>query len=215
MRFRTVIFDCDSTLSAIEGIDELAREQRDQIAELTSDAMAGRLPLEAVYGRRLELIRPTRAALDALGDHYIRAQVRGAVDVVRALLATGVVVQILSGGLAPAVRRFAQVLGIPSARVAAVEVYFDDSGGYAGFDTDSPLARSGGKLTWITAHQAELPRPILLVGDGVTDLEARPAVDCFAAFAGVVRRPEVVKAADLVLAGPSLSDVLPLVLPLR
>ncbi len=215
MRFATVVFDCDSTLSAIEGIDELAREHRDQIAGLTSDAMAGRLPLEAVYGRRLALIRPTRADLEALGDHYIRAQVRGAADTVRALLATGVVVQILSGGLAPAVRRFARALGVAAERVAAVEVHFDEAGEYTGFDTDSPLARSGGKQAWITANQAQLPRPILLVGDGVTDLEARPAVDCFAAFTGVVARPEVVRQADMVLPGPSLSDVLPLVLPLK
>jgi phosphoserine phosphatase len=215
MHFRTVVFDCDSTLSAIEGIDELAREHRNRIAALTDDAMAGRLPLEAVYGRRLELIRPTRAALDALGDHYIRAQVPGAAEVVRRLHDAGVVVQVLSGGLAPAVRHFTLTLGIAAERVAAVEVYFDAAGGYLGFDADSPLARSGGKRAWIAARDAELPRPILLVGDGMTDLEARPAVDCFAAFAGVVRRPDVVKAADLVLAGPSLSDVLPLVLPMK
>ena len=34
-RFHTVIFDCDSTLSAIEGIDELAAGRRREIAALT------------------------------------------------------------------------------------------------------------------------------------------------------------------------------------
>ena len=38
-----------------------------------------------------------------------------------------------------------------------------------------------------------------MVGDGTTDLEARPVVDLFVAFAGVVERPNVVSAADAVV----------------
>jgi hypothetical protein len=30
-------------------------------------------------------------------------------------------------------------------RVAAVDIHFDEDGGYRGFDEHSPLARSGGK----------------------------------------------------------------------
>jgi len=64
-RFRTVLFDCDSTLSAIEGIDELAVHCRDDVEQLTDAAMRGRIPLEEVYGRRLRLVQPTRAAVEA------------------------------------------------------------------------------------------------------------------------------------------------------
>ena len=67
-RYRTVLLDCDSTLSAIEGIDELAVQCREEVAALTDAAMRGLIPLEEVYGRRLELVRPTRAGLDALGQ---------------------------------------------------------------------------------------------------------------------------------------------------
>jgi phosphoserine phosphatase len=56
----------------------------------------------------------------------------------------------------------------------------------------------------------KLPRPSLLVGDGATDLEARPEVDCFAAFTGVVSRPAVAAAADVVLSAPTLAPVLAL-----
>ena len=41
-KFRTVLFDCDSTLSAIEGIDELAVHCRDEVEQLTDAAMRGR-----------------------------------------------------------------------------------------------------------------------------------------------------------------------------
>jgi phosphoserine phosphatase len=214
-RFRTVIFDCDSTLSRIEGIEELARDHRAEVTELTGLAMAGAMPLEQVYGRRLELVRPSRVDLERVGALYVTEVVSGAAEVVRALHSAGVVVQVLSGGLTLPVVMLARHLGIPDDRVAAVDVRFDVEGRYAGFDAESPLARSGGKRLWLERHAARLPSARLLVGDGATDLEARPAVDCFAAFAGVVHRPEVVRLADVVIRGSSLDPVLDLVLPGR
>jgi phosphoserine phosphatase len=208
MRFRTVIFDCDSTLSAIEGIEELAREHRDQVALLTASAMAGTVPLEQVYGRRLELIRPSSAAIESVGRLYIERLVPGAMETLDALRAAGVAIQILSGGLAPAVRVVARHLGVPEERVAAVELQFSPGGEYSGFDATSLLAQAGGKRRWIETVGRDLPRPSLLVGDGATDLEARPAVDAFAAFTGVVARPEVVRHADVVIPGPSLTQLL-------
>jgi len=209
--FRTVIFDCDSTLSAIEGIEELAVGHRAEVARLTDLAMQGTIPLEQVYGRRLDLIRPSRTDVERLAALYVARLVPGAVGVVRGLMAEGIAVFILSGGLAPAVRVVGGHLGIGEANIAAVDVRFDVSGRYAGFDVDSPLARSGGKRRWIESR-LDLLRPILLVGDGATDLEARPAVDRFAAFTGVVRREPVVAAADYVVEGPALDGVLHLAL---
>jgi phosphoserine phosphatase len=212
MKFRTVVFDCDSTLSAVEGIEELARDHREEVTRLTTMAMNGQLPLEEVYGRRLELIRPRRQDVERIGQLYIQRLVPDAVEAVRALQRAGVAVQVLSGGLLPPVARVAAHLGIDPARVAAVDIYFDTAGGYAGFDRTSPLARSGGKRHWLEERARELPRPVLLVGDGATDLEARPAVDAFAAFTGVVERPDVARKADHVLRGPSLMEVRDLVL---
>ena len=59
-----ICFDCDSTLSKIEGIDELGRavNKFDEMVKLTNAAMNGELPLEAVYGKRLDLIKPTKAS---------------------------------------------------------------------------------------------------------------------------------------------------------
>ncbi|HMV33315.1 MAG: HAD-IB family phosphatase [Gemmatimonadales bacterium] len=206
--FRTVIFDCDSTLSAIEGIEELAAAHREEIARLTDLAMQGTVPLEEVYGRRLDLIRPSRAEVERIGALYVTHLVPGARETVRELQARGVVVQVLSGGVLPAVRVVAAALGIPAARVAAVDLHFDATGAYRDFDRASPLARAGGKRHWVEQQGHALPRPSLLVGDGATDLEARPAVDCFAAFTGVVHRDPVVRGADVTLPGPSLTGVL-------
>ncbi|HTK54373.1 MAG TPA: HAD-IB family phosphatase [Gemmatimonadaceae bacterium] len=209
-RFRTVLFDCDSTLSAIEGIDELAVHCRPQVEQLTDAAMRGRIPLEEVYGRRLALVQPTREAVDALGREYVARLVPDAGETVAALQAAGVNVRIISGGLLPAVLAVARVVGVDATHVAAVDIRFNADGSYAGFDASSPLTVSGGKRSAIELWDVD--RPAMMVGDGTTDLEARPVVDLFVAFAGVVQRPNVINAADAVVRANSLAPVLPLAL---
>ena len=206
--FASVVFDCDSTLVAVEGIDELSGPFRAQVQALTEAAMDGTVPLEEVYGRRLELIRPTRARVDEVGAQYVRALVPHARETVAALRWLGKSVRIVSGGLLPAVLAVARELGMDDADVGAVGIHFDADGEYAGFDRESPLARSNGKAQVIGAWN--LPRPALLVGDGATDAEARPAVDAFAAYMGVAWRAPVAEAADHVLREASLSGVLAL-----
>jgi phosphoserine phosphatase len=213
--YRTVIFDCDSTLSALEGIEELAAEHRREIETLTDAAMRGEVALEEVYGKRLELIRPVRAAVEGLIPRYIDGLVVDAADTVAALREAGVEVRVISGGLLPAVLGLARHLGLSEGAVAAVDVHFDDTGAYAGFDVSSPAARAGGKAEVIRGWKAApggLPEPIMFVGDGATDMEAKSEVDLFVAYAGVVVRPEVVAAAPVVIRSPSLAPVLPLAL---
>lgn len=206
-RFGTVVFDCDSTLSSIEGIDELAGPHRDEVAALTESAMRGEVALEAVYGRRLALIQPTRAQVEALASRYIATIVDGARETMAGLRAAGIEVRMISGGLLPALIPLADALGVPHAHVAAVDLRFDDTGRYAGFDEASPLARAGGKLDLLRAWRPSLPHPVMLVGDGATDLEARPAVDAFIAFAGIAERPTVTAGADLTVRSPSLLPI--------
>lgn len=208
-RFGSVVFDCDSTLSAVEGIDELAGGD-ERITALTDAAMRGEVSLEDVYGRRLEIVCPSRERVEALARRYIEAVVPGARETVRALRHAGVVVRVLSGGLLPAVRALAVDVGVARDDVAAVDVHFDAAGKYAGYDAASPLARSGGKRAVLQAWLPELIGPVLMIGDGVTDLEARPPADAFGAFTGVVERAAVVEAADFVL--PDMAAVRALVL---
>ena len=211
-RYASVVFDCDSTLSAVEGIDELAGPRRGEIEQLTQAAMLGDIPLEEVYGRRLELIQPSQVQVAELAARYIAALVPDAADVVAALREAGIAVRIMSGGLLPAVAALAEHLGIPARDVGAVDIAFTESGAFAGFDTASPLARSRGKHALMMEWRRELPLPVILVGDGATDLEAATAADLFVAFAGIVERPAVTAAADVVIRARSLAPILALAL---
>jgi phosphoserine phosphatase len=210
--FGSVVFDCDSTLSSIEGIDELGRAHQTEIAALTDAAMRGAVPLEEVYGRRLERVRPSADDVAALGRAYVRSLVPDAREVVAALQRAGVVTAIISGGIRPAVLAVAEALGVDERLVWAVDVRFDALGAYAGFDEGSPLARAGGKRDLLLAQTSLLPPPVMLVGDGATDLEAAPAVDLFVAYAGVAVREPVVAGAGAVVRSASLAPVLALAL---
>lgn len=189
----------------------MAGSRRDDIARLTEAAMSGQVPLEEVYGRRLEMIRPSRADLDRVGERYIASRIPGVETTVAQLRRAGVDVRVISGGLLPAVLILTRFLGLPDGAVAAVDVHFDDKGRYSGFDTASPLARAGGKAEVIRQWTAGAG-PIMLVGDGATDLEAKDAVTTFVAFTGVVRREQVAAGADHVIDELSLDGVVSLVL---
>ena len=100
--FDLIFFDCDSTLSAIEGIDELARLKGKEwrIGVLTEKAMNGDLDLRDVYGKRLQAIRPTRGQLKAIEERYWDNIVPDTTEVIAALHFLGKQVFIISGGLA-------------------------------------------------------------------------------------------------------------------
>jgi phosphoserine phosphatase len=227
--FCVVCFDCDSTLVTIEGIDELARlkGQFDHIADLTRQAMDGELKLEDVFAERLRLLQPTRADLHQIAQAYRDHIVPDAKPVIAALRAAGCRVHIVSGGLLLAVQEFARTLGLPSQNVHAVPVVFDQLAGqwwrydkyrYGGNPDErylafasTPLIETKGKRTVITKISGN-ERATMLIGDGVTDLEARDAVQLFVGFGGVIRRTRVAAEANVYIEAHRLSAVVPLAL---
>jgi phosphoserine phosphatase len=226
--FDVVVFDCDSTLAAVEGIDELARWQgrAAEVEALTAQAMNGEVPLEAVYSRRLELLQPTREQMRRLGQLYRDNTVPGAREVVGGLQALGRQVFIVSGGLAEPVREFGVWLGVPGEHIHAVGTEYDQLSGawwetwkhprgrnpherYLSHDA-GPLTIGRGKADIIRRLRAAQRGRAMLVGDGTSDLEAREAVDLFVGFGGVVAREKVAASADVFVSSASLAPILPL-----
>lgn len=228
--FEIVIFDCDSTLSTVEGIDELARwaGREAEVAALTQQAMEGAISLEQVYGRRLELLHPAREQVRALSRLYQETVIPDAPAVIQALHAAGRAVYIVSGGLAEGVREFGLWLGVPAEHIFAVELEYNALAGrwwerwkhpagrnlaerYLMHDA-GPLTMGQGKAEIIRRLRAGRRGRALLVGDGSSDLEAGAAVDLFVGFGGVADRARVRAGAPVFIAVPELAPVLPLAL---
>ncbi len=208
MSFQVVCFDCDSTLSKIEGIDELARRVGlgEELAKLTDAAMNGEVALEEIYGKRLELIKPNRAALDWLAEFYISELVDGVADVFAELHKHNKTIHIISGGLLPAILPLAKLLNVPAENVHAVDVYFAENGDYLDYETKSPLAKNGGKAAIIKSLNST---SLVMIGDGKTDLEAQQAGAKVIGFGGVVDRKLVHEKADFFVVNSNLTAVLP------
>jgi phosphoserine phosphatase len=190
--------------------------------------MNGELPLEAVYGRRLELLNPTRDHIRQLSRLYQSSVIPDATAVLNALRRLGREVFIVSGGLAEGVSEFGRWLGLADDHIFAVEVEYDELAGRwweawkhpAGRNPDERYAaHDGGPLT-LGKGKAEVIRQlrrthrgrVLLIGDGTSDLEAGEAVDLFAGFGGVVSRERVRERAAVYIHCAELAPVLPLAL---
>jgi phosphoserine phosphatase len=208
MNFDIICFDCDSTLSKIEGIDELAKHVGlgEELAELTNAAMNGIVPLEAVYEKRLSLIQPKQADIDALAQQYIDEIVDGVTEVFATLHAQGKTVHIISGGLRQAILPLAAYLNVPESQVHAVDIYFNDDGSYKNYEQTSPLARTGGKADIVSQIKGQ--HSIAVIGDGKTDMEAKQAGAFVVGFGGVADRAIVRELADVYVVDPNLTAVL-------
>ena len=222
-----VFFDCDSTLSTIEGIDELARlkgkEQR--VGLLTQKAMDGDLDLSEVYGKRLRAINPTRTQLESIKNLYEQTIVEDAALVIAALLKLPRHVYIISGGLLDAVRGFGERLGVQRDHIRAVELEYNELSGewwkyydhrieaqqrYLDYD-DGPLTVSSGKPQIVRELAGSTWGRRILVGDGASDLATKNnGVDLFVGFGGVVVREKVENEADVFVYSTSLAPILPL-----
>ncbi len=210
-KYRFVFFDVDSTLVTIEGIDVLAAGDP-EIVSLTERAMNGEIALDEVYARRLDLIRPTRSEVEALGQQYIASLVDGAAETIATLQAAGADVHLVTAGIAQAIAPLAKHLGIAERAVHAVSLVFDDEGNYANFDRRSLLTHNGGKELVVRAILSRGKGDSAFVGDGASDLETKPVVTLFIGFGGVHARPTVQDGALIFVSEPSLSAVLPYLL---
>ena len=199
MATKLLLFDCDSTLSAIEGIDELGRlrgpEVFKAVEDMTTQAMDGSTPMESIFAKRLDMIKPTLKELESIGQKYIQQVEPTALDTIKKLKAAGWTVMIVSGGFTQAIRPLAQYLGIE--RVEAVELRFNADGSYAGYVESCPTAKSKGKNVVVLKLRDEFKAyQMILVGDGASDLEVKGDVDKMIGFGRYTARPKVKAGAD-------------------
>jgi phosphoserine phosphatase len=92
----------------------------------------------------------------------------------------------------------ADKLNIPSHRIYANNLLFNsDSGTFSGFDEKEPTSQDGGKAKVVELlKEAQGHSLIVVIGDGVTDMQARPPADLFIGYGGVVVRESVRDGAD-------------------
>lgn len=209
IKIDTIIFDLDSTLVTIEGLDWLAKEKKidHEVRNLTKLSMDGRVNFSKAMAKKMEIISPSRSDIQKMGEAYLKNLVPDVKDTINVLSKKGIDVWVVTGNFEPAVQMVANELGIRKENVRSNIIYYDKFGNYNGFDTKNPLSANYGKAVVIKQIPNYSKRTIAFVGDGVTDLEAKSVVNVFIGFGGVVER-EVVKAnADIYITDASLKSL--------
>lgn len=191
---KLLCLDCDSTISSIEGIDELAALKntsiQHEVIHLTNQAMSGQIKIEHIFRRRLNLIKPSRKECHKVGELYIETIAKDIKETICILKELGWTPIIISGGFLEPITPLAHFLGIEE--VYAVPLQFDTNGNYLSY-TESPTTRNGGKPEIIKSLiQKYNPSEVTMIGDGVSDLECQ-SPDCQFIGYGEFAEREVVK----------------------
>ena len=222
--YQHVFFDCDSTLTSVEGINVLAESAGKgwRVKVLTEAAMNGEIELEGIYGKRLKTLNATRGQVRAIREAYKANIVPDSACVIEALQALGHQIYIVSGGLAEPVIEFGLHLSIPRQNIHAVNVEYDQLSGqwwqsddhqpnvdvrYLAY-TQETLTLSKGKIDIIREVLAGTSGKSLLIGDGISDLMASTAVDLFVGFGGVTTRSQVRNNSPLFIRSESMAPLL-------
>jgi phosphoserine phosphatase len=202
---RLLISDMDSTVIAVECIDEIADVAGvgAQVAAVTERAMRGELDFEAALAERVALL----AGLDAAALETVwRERVRlnpGAAAMVAAFRATGAHAALVSGGFDYFTERVAAAAGFDSHRANRLEIAFGRLTGR----TAGPVLGRDAKRARMEALMAEGgygAEAVVAVGDGANDLAMVEAAGLGVAYRA---KPALAEAADARLDHSDLSAV--------
>lgn len=208
-----VVFDCDGTLSTIEGINCLAdiNGVGEQVRVLTEKAMSQTGLSDRLYEERLSLVRPNRQQVIDLAMTYFSTRVYQVAEVIDLLQSLGKAVYVVSAGINPAVKLFASMLEVPAHQVIAVDIQFSRDGQYKGYDKACPCGHFSGKKLIAKKIKHDHPR-LVWVGDGMNDVAVMGEVVRFVGFGGCQYREKVASMSDFYLKTVAMTPVLPLVL---
>jgi len=177
-------------------IDELAvfKGVGEQVTAITHQAMGGSVSFRHSLTTSLDLIQPSLQDIHWYLETHPPRLTNGIEELVSMLHRRGTSVYLVSGGLTHTIEPVAARLDIDMSRVYANVLLFDDvTGEYKGFDYAQPTSASGGKARACEtilrkgAHQC-----LVMVGDGITDMEAVPPAHAAIGFGGNVVRQAVV-----------------------
>lgn len=208
-----IVFDCDSTLSSIEGIDFLAKNNGvgEAVKFLTSEAMGKTGLNSSIYQQRLDLVTPRREQVYALGHQYFAHRVPDIIDVINLLKRLKKEVYLVSSGVNPAVKMFGEMLQIPPENVYAVDLRFDQQGNFLDFERSSPLINNDGKRT-ILQQLKNTHANIIHIGDGLNDIVTLDLVTRFIGYGGVAYRKNIADLCQYYINTISFTPLIPLTL---
>ncbi|WP_089684723.1 phosphoglycerate dehydrogenase [Catalinimonas alkaloidigena] len=210
------VIDFDSTVTRVEGLDELAAialegqpdaaEKVAAVRRITDQGMDGSMTFSESLQQRLALLSAHRDHLTPLvaslhgkiSESFLRNKAFFAQHAEHII--------VISSGFREFVAPIATSLGVRPENIYANEFTYDAEGNIVGVDQSNVLSENNGKVKLL--NRLQLPGKVYVIGDGYTDYEIRAAglADKFYAFTENVQRANVLEKADHI--APNLEEFL-------
>jgi len=199
--FRLAVFDMDSTLIAIECIDEIAAlaGKGDEVAAITEAAMRGELAdFRESLTRRLALLA---GQPEALLQRVLSERLRfnpGARELCAGLKAAGVQLALVSGGFTFFTRFVAAELHMDAVRANALEIRDGQLSGRVTMQDWGDVVDGEQKRRFLLEQCARIgcsPQQAIAVGDGANDLPMMSAAGLSVAYCAKPRVREQARVA--------------------
>lgn len=178
-----VVMDMDSTLIAIECIDEIADMLgiKPQVAEITESAMRGEIEFAESLCRRVALLRGLdEGALQRVYDERLRLN-PGAEFMLAELKKRGIRTLLVSGGFTFFTDRLKATLALDYAQSNTLEIVDSKLTGKVLGD----IVDAQGKADWLNRVREELglaKEQVVAIGDGANDLKMMAAAGAGIAY---------------------------------
>ncbi len=194
-----ICFDVDSTVITEEGIDVLATSLGvgDAVSKLTASAMGGTTLFQNALKARLDLIKPSIENLENNQKEHPLQFTPRLKELIEILHKKGKNIYLVSGGFRQMINPIALQLGISISNIYANNLFFTEDGEYNGFDTNEPTSKDGGKAKVVQELIDKYDyKCVIMIGDGATDMQARPPAKAFIGYGGIIEREKVKNGAD-------------------
>jgi len=210
------VFDFDSTLTSVEGLDVLAEitlannPRRDEIIQeiinITNLGIDGDISFPESLERRIKQLNAKRSDLDLLIEE-LKKHVSSSIERNKEFFQQyGEHIYVMSAGFKEFIVPIVAEYNIAPERVYANTFVFNEDDEIIGFDRDNVLSKTNGKIQCL--KDMNLEGEIQMIGDGYSDYVTREAgvADTFFAYTENVTRAKTIKNADHIT--PNLDEFL-------
>lgn len=207
---RNFVFDFDSTLTSVEGLDVLAEislknnPERDEVVkkiqEITDLGIDGDISFTDSLSRRIALLKANKSQLGELID-FLKTKLSDSVKANQPFFEKyRDQIYVISCGFKEFIEPVVADLGIAPERVFANTFKYDQDGTIIGFDEANPLSQHNGKVNCL--KESGIDGEIQIIGDGYSDYVMRRegVADKFFAYTENVSRKKATDNADHVVA---------------
>ncbi|KAK8803356.1 hypothetical protein WA158_001050 [Blastocystis sp. Blastoise] len=194
---KVVCFDVDSTISQHEGLEQFAQyncnlSQLEFIKKITNQAMLGEINYEKSLEKRLDIIKPTQQSFSSFIQKFPIHYTKGVLGFIRFLQKSQKEIFLISGGFLEMIQPIKKELNLDDNHIFCNTLSFHDDGTYDSFDHSKLTCKNLGKLHVVKLIKERHPSDlVVMIGDGMTDVETASVVDAFIGYGGVSYRQKV------------------------